>query len=77
MAEGINVSTVRQLIRASSLNSSSTGIKTLKEVIDSYAKRVVDAAKIIAESKKMKTIMGEHVTEAVQSLQTTEETTEN
>ena len=76
MAEGINVSTVRQLIRSSGLNSSSTGIKVLKEEIDSFAKRVVDKAKTIAESKTMKTIMGEHIDEAVQSMQTIESTTE-
>ena len=68
MAEGINVSTVRQLLRASGFNSSNTGIKALKEEIDSYAKRVVDKAKTIAESKQKKTIQGEEVVEAVKQL---------
>lgn len=68
MAEGINFSTVRQIIRSSGLNSSNSGIQSLKKEIDSYAKRVVDKAKSIAESKGKKTIQGEEVAEAVKQL---------
>ena len=69
MADGINISTVRQLIRSSGLNSSKTGIESLKKEIDSYGKRVVEEAKKIAESKNMKTIMGEHITKAAETTQ--------
>lgn len=68
MAEGINVSTVRQILRSSGLNSSNSGIKALKEAIDNYAKLVVDKAKAVAESKKKKTIQTEEIAEALKQL---------
>lgn len=77
MGSKINVSTARQYVRSSGLNSSNESIKEMQDAIDTFAKKVVAKAKELAEEDKRKTILAGVITQAASLVDLTDEHSEN